>query len=383
MRLTVLCIYYDFVGELSAGLYGHSNPAIQDALESTIRSIGMNLGATNFYEQRYASLLCQRFGLERMRFTNSGTEATLHCLGAARKFTGRRKIMVFRGAYHGSVFTFGSGIAPNNVDHDDWVLVQYNDPSAVEQAFRQNKDTIAAVIVEGLQGSGGCIPASLDFLNKIRSETEREGSLMIMDEVMTSRLAVGGLKSALGVHPDLITLGKYLGGGCPFGAFGGRHEVMDVYSPLNPHALGHSGTFQNNTLMLCAGYTGLKEVYTAEAVKNLNDQGDDLRQRLQKLFSGSKFCVTGRGSMLCIHATESGLLPDQIKCRDDIAKEESGDLKKLFWMEMIGAGFWVQTRGMITLNIAISGEVLEAFVEAVKSFCRKYSDLIKVEKGGN
>ena len=369
-------LYYDFVGELSAGLFGHSNSSIRKTLESTIRDIGLNLGATNVYEQRYASLLCERFGLGHVRFCNSGTEATLHCLGAARQFTGRRKIMVFRGAYHGSVFTFGAGIAPNNVDHDDWVLVQYNDPKGVKDAFVRHTGAIAAVIVEGLQGSGGCIPASMDFLNTIRSESSSQGSLMIMDEVMTSRLAVGGLKSALGITPDLCTLGKYLGGGMPFGGFGGRRDVMDVYSPLRG-LLAHSGTFQNNTLMLCAGYTGLKEVYTNEAVQSLNAKGDILRHRLQKVFAGSKFCVTGRGSMLCIHATESGLLPDQIQCRDNVADVEAVDLKKLFWIEMVGSGFWVQVRGMITLNIAITEEVLDAFVEAVESFCRKYSDLIK------
>ncbi|CAG8908271.1 unnamed protein product [Penicillium egyptiacum] len=369
--------YYDLVGELSAGLYGHSHPTLQKVLTDTIQNVGLSLGATNVYEQRYASLLCERFGLERVRFTNSGTEANIHCLAAARKFTGRGKIIVFRGAYHGSVLSFGNGIPENNIDQADWVLLQYNDSEGVREAFFQNGD-IAAVILEGIQGSGGFISASLEFLRTIREESEKAGALMILDEVMTSRLAPGGLKDILGIKPDLITLGKYLGGGLPFGAFGGRRDIMDVFNPLTPGALTHSGTFQNNTLMLHSGYAGLSEVYTAEVVQSLNAQGDDLRQRLQRVFAGSKFCITGQGSLMCVHVTNIGLRAEQITCRDDVAAVEDTDLKQLFWLELVNAGFWVQSRGTITLNIAMSTTALDAFIEAVKEFCKRYRSLIVV-----
>ncbi|KAJ5826705.1 hypothetical protein N7447_003468 [Penicillium robsamsonii] len=369
--------YYDLVGELSAGLYGHSHPTLQKVLTDTIQNVGLSLGATNVYEQRYASLLCKRFGLERVRFTNSGTEANIHCLAAARKFTSRRKIIVFRGAYHGSVLSFGAGIPENNIDQIDWVLVQYNDSKGVREAFSQNSD-VAAVILEGIQGAGGFISASPEFLGTIREESEKAGALMILDEVMTSRLAPGGLKDVIGVTPDLITLGKYLGGGLPFGAFGGRADIMDVFNPLTSGALAHSGTFQNNTLMLHSGYAGLCKVYTAEVAQSLNALGDDLRQRLQRVFVGSKFCVTGQGSLMCVHITETGLRAEQITCRDDVAAVEAADLKQLFWLELVNAGFWVQNRGSITLNIAISTAALDAFVEAVEEFCEKHRSLIVV-----
>ncbi|KAJ5789940.1 uncharacterized protein N7518_006951 [Penicillium psychrosexuale] len=367
--------YYDFVGELSAGLYGHSHPTLQKVLTDTIQNVGLSLGATNIYEQRYASLLCERFGLERMRFTNSGTEANIHCLAAARKFTGRRKVIVFRGAYHGSVLFFGDGIPENDIDQADWVLLQYNDPEGVRVAFSQNND-IAAVLLEGIQGSSGYISASDEFLRTIREESEKAGAVMILDEVMTSRLAPGGLKDVLGIKPDLITLGKYLGGGLPFGAFGGRRDIMDVYNPLTPGALIHSGTFQNNTLMLHAGYAGLSEVYTAEVIQSLNAQGDDLRERLQRVFAGSKFCVTGRGSLMCVHVTNTGLRAEQITCRDDFVGVEATDLKQLFWLELVNAGFWVQNRGSITLNIAMTTTALDAFVEAVEEFCKRHRSLV-------
>jgi glutamate-1-semialdehyde 2,1-aminomutase len=170
--------YCDFVGELTAGLYGHSHPRLKEALLSTIKNIGLNLGATTPYEQQYASLICRRFNIDRMRFTNSGTEANLHCIAAAKKFTGRRKVIVFRGGYHGSVLAFSNGIAPNNVDQNDWIVVQYNNVSGVEEAFAKNAD-IAAVLVEGIQGSGGSISASSEFLQKIRTLTEKVGLVKI------------------------------------------------------------------------------------------------------------------------------------------------------------------------------------------------------------
>ncbi|KGO46765.1 Tetrapyrrole biosynthesis, glutamate-1-semialdehyde aminotransferase [Penicillium expansum] len=369
--------YFDLVGELSAGLFGHSHPTLQKVLTDTIQNVGLNLGATNIYEQRYASLLCERFKLERVRFTNSGTEANIHCLAAARKFTNRRKIIVFRGAYHGSVLSFGDSIAENNIDQADWILLQYNDSKGVQEAFSQNSD-IAAVILEGIQGSGGFISASPELLRTIREESEKAGALMILDEVMTSRLALGGLKETLEVKPDLITLGKYLGGGLPFGAFGGRQDIMDVFNPLTPGALVHSGTFQNNTLMLHSGYAGLSEVYTAKVIQSFNAQGDDLRQRLQRVFAGSKFCVTGQGSLMCVHVTKIGLPAEQITCRDAVAAVEATDLKQLFWLEMVNAGFWVQNRGTITLNIVMSTTALDAFVKAVEEFCERYRPLIVV-----
>lgn len=173
IMLTSLTRYQDFVGEMSAGLFGHSHPRLQEAIISAVKNVGLSLGATNPYEQRYAELICSRFDIDRIRFTNSGTEANLHCLAAARRYTGRHKIMVFRGGYHGSVLSFPSDASPNNVDLGDWVIVQYNDPDGVKKAFSENKD-IAAVIVEAIQGHG-VIPATVEFLKTIRDETTKVG----------------------------------------------------------------------------------------------------------------------------------------------------------------------------------------------------------------
>lgn len=164
--------YVDFVGELTAGLFGHSHPRIIEAMKEVLSNIGLNLGATNPWEKQYAELLCSRFNLESLRFANSGTEANLHCIGAARKFTGKRKVVVFRGAYHGSVLAFAFGAAPNNVDRQDWMVSQYNDPEALKKVFETNSD-IAAVLVEAMQGSAGAIPGSKEFLRAVREQTRQ------------------------------------------------------------------------------------------------------------------------------------------------------------------------------------------------------------------
>jgi glutamate-1-semialdehyde 2,1-aminomutase len=168
------------VSDLTSGLYGHSHPVLQKALSHAILNIGTNLGGTTKYEQRYATLLCERFDLELLRFSNSGTEANLHALAAARHFTGRRKVVAFRGGYHGSVLAFANGIAANNVDPRDWIVSQFNDVPSLERVFDHHED-IAAVIVEGVQGSGGAIQAREDFLAAIRDLTAKVRACLLIN----------------------------------------------------------------------------------------------------------------------------------------------------------------------------------------------------------
>lgn len=370
--------YADFVSELTAGIFGHSEPRIKECLKNTLDNVGFHLGATTSYEERYASYLCGRFSIDQLRFANSGTEANIHALAAARKFTGRRKIVVFRGGYHGSVLSFGMGMAGNNIDKDDFLIGQYNSISSISDIFAAHGPDIAAVILEGIQGSGGAICGTTEFLAAVRELSTSCGAVFVLDEVITSRLSPGGLGALLNVTPDMITLGKYLGGGMPFGAFGGRKEIMAVYDPRGAHPLGHSGTFQNNALMTNSGYVAMSQVYAPDIVGPFNARGDIFRARLQAIFAGSRLCVTGQGSLLCIHATKTGLTADQITCKDNVAAVEDVNLKKLLWLELINAGFWVTLRGSIALNLPLPDAVLESFVAAVGELCRRYSDLIAV-----
>ena len=236
MNLSCLVFRYtDFVGEMTAGLFGHSHPLIREALLETIDTVGLNLGANNAKEGEYAALLCSRFNLNRIRFCNSGTEANLHALAAARHFTNKRKIVVFAGGYHGAVLTFSGGhAAPNNVDLDDWIIARYNDVESAQEAIR--KEGVAAVLLEGMQGAGGAIPAHADFLKAVQHTAKECSVLFILDEVMTSRLSPGGIAGMLDLKVDLKIFGKYLGAGLAFGAFGGRADVMSVVSCPHPNS---------------------------------------------------------------------------------------------------------------------------------------------------
>ncbi len=295
--------YRDFLGEYTAGLYGHSEPAIIDALHHALHS-GLVLGGPNAYESRLAELFCDRFpAVERVRFCNSGTEGNMMCLSLARAVSGRETILAFSGGYHGGLFSFaGDSASPMNVP-GKVVLSDFNDAHAARRLIAEHASDLAAVILEPLMGSGGCIPAEPEFLNALREETERHGVLLIFDEVMTSRLAPGGMQERTGVMPDLVSFGKYLGGGVSFGAFGGREDLMARLDPRRPDALVHSGTYNNNVLTMAAGAAGLEKVFTPEAVRRLNDSGDRLRERLQRAGDERKapVRVTGLGSMICIH----------------------------------------------------------------------------------
>ena len=304
--------------------------------------------------------ICRRFGLERVRFTNSGTEANLLAMSLGRIFTRRRKVLVFNGSYHGSVFGFGAGGSPINVPFD-YVVAPYND---IEQTRALITDDLALVILEPMIGSGGCIPASPAFLRMIREETTRVGALLIFDEVMTSRLAPGGLQSVVGIKPDLTTFGKYIGGGMSFGAFGGQADIMDLFDPRRPDALPHAGTFNNNVLTMTAGLTGLEEVYTPEAAAALNARGERLRQRLNGLCEtvDAPIRFTGIGSMLAVHTTRSPVTNPEAAA--------SGDpkLKELFFFDMLAHGIWIARRGMLTVSLPIGDAECDALASAVEDF---------------
>lgn len=352
--------YVDFLGDYTAGLYGHSSPEILAAVRQALED-GFVLGGPNPYEARLAELMCRRFpGLEMVRFCNSGTEANLMNLCLARAVTGRPAILTFEGGYHGGSLAFKDGGSPLNAPFDA-VIGRYNDPEGARELIRRNAARLAAVIVEPMLGSGGCIEGSPEFLAVLREETEREGIVLMFDEVMTSRLAPGGLHEATGITPDLLSFGKYLGGGMSFGAFGGRADLMAKLDPSTPGAWAHSGTFNNNVLGMAAGIAGLERVYTPEAVAALNAAGDRLRREFQRRADNlqAPLTVTGRGSLMCIH-----FRPGPITSPAEAAAVSPG-LRKLFHLSMLLAGFYLARRGFIALSLPLAqrerDDVLKAF----------------------
>jgi glutamate-1-semialdehyde 2,1-aminomutase len=314
-------------------------------------------------EARFARAVCERFGLERVRFTNSGTEANLLALSLARIFTHRPKVMVFDGGYHGAVFGFAGGGSPINAPFE-YVVAAYNDIEATRSLIGQHAGELAVVILEPMIGSGGCIAAEPVFLSMLREETQRVGALLILDEVMTSRLSPGGLQAVRGIKPDLTTFGKYIGGGMSFGAFGGRGDIMDLFDPRRPDALPHAGTFNNNVLTMNAGLVGLTEIYTPEAALALNARGDALRERLNELCraADAPMQFTGIGSMFAVHTVRG-----PIRSPGDAARSDA-KLKELFFFDMLAQGIWLARRGMMTLCLPIGAAECDKFADAVEEF---------------
>ena len=275
--------YTDFLGEYTAGIYGHNNATIRAAIDEALTR-GWSLGGNNNYEKELAKLVCERFTptMQLVRFTNSGTEANMMAIATAVAWTGRRKILVFRGGYHGATISFRNppkGSLTKSVNlPQEWVIGTYNDIAQTEAVLSAlPPESLAAILVEPMLGNAGAIPGSLPFLQFLRSYSSSHGALLIFDEVMTSRLSYRGLGHKLGIQPDLMTLGKWVGGGMSFGAFGGRRKIMEMYDPTKSGSLAHAGTFNNNVISMAAGCAGCK-VLDEKTTDRLNELGDLMKK---------------------------------------------------------------------------------------------------------
>ena len=362
--------YLDLLGEYSAGIYGHSHPRILAAAHAAL-DIGLNLGAHHPGEVALAETVTKRFNLDLVRFTNSGTEANMMALSAARCFTGRRKIMPMQGGYHGGTLYFSHGASPVNAPFD-CVMGHYNDVDATRALIAEHGSDLAAVILEPMLGGGGCIPASGEFLTMLREETAKRGIFLIFDEVMTSRLHPGGLSAKLGIEPDLKTLGKYVGGGMSFGAFGGRRAIMELFDPTKPNALPHAGTFNNNTLTMTVGQVAMTEIYTPEACVALNARGDRLRERLNDLFMRYqvRMKAMGQGSMIAIHPTTGDITsPEDLDATDK-------PLRQLLFLDLLEQGIYIAERGFMALSLMVTDGDCDRVVQAVEAYVNRRRDLL-------
>ncbi len=366
--------YADFLNDFSAGLYGHSHPTIRRAMADALEE-GLTLGGHNRFEARLAALVCERFpSIEQVRFTNSGTEASLMAVLTARAVTGRPRVMVFEGGYHGGAFYFAPGGSPLNLPVD-WLIGRYNDIAHTRELIARHAGELAAILVEPLQGAAGALPGDPEFLGALRDAASETGSLLIFDEVMTSRLGPAGLQGELGIVPDLTVLGKYLGGGASFGAFGGRAEIMARFDPRSAGAFPHAGTFNNNVLSMAAGAAGLAEVFTPEAARALNARGEALRARLNQIgrASGGALQVTGRGSIMTVHFAPAGR--GEIRSAGDLAAADP-NAKALFHLELLARGQYLSRRGFISLSLALSDGDLDAFADAVAGVLAAHGSLL-------
>jgi len=369
--------YVDFLGEFTAGIYGHSHPVIRKAILEAVEN-GLNLTGHNVLEAQLARVVCQRFpSIQLVRFTNSGTEANLMAVALAKAFTHRSKVLVFEGAYHGGFMSFGKNGHELNVPHD-YVVGSYNDIEGTSDLIDECAPDLAVVIAEPMLGASGAIPGTREFLGMLREKTRESGALLIFDEVMTSRLGPCGLQALLGVQADLTTLGKYIGGGSSIGAFGGRADIMNLFDPRQPNALHHAGTFNNNVISMAAGIAGLMHIYTAAAAQELTQRGEMLRQRLNALCvgRGATLQFTGIGSLMNAHATASPIV------RPFEPDEHQQAIKSLLFFHLLERGFYIARRGYIVLSLPIDDHDIDRFVEAIDEFLILHEHLLcKGDKG--
>src|SRR6476646_11639128 len=261
--------YIDYVGSWGPLILGHAPPGVPEAIANAART-GTSFGASTAAEEDLAEIVISAFPhVEKIRFVNSGTEATMSAIRLARAYTQRKYIVKFEGCYHGHADALlvkaGSGVATLGIPGSAGVpeeftqftlALPFNDTDALEQAFKKFHHQIACVIVEPVVGNMGCVPPARGYLEALRAVTSNNGSLLIFDEVMTGfRLAFGGAQELYSIRPDLTTLGKIIGGGLPVGAYGGASEIMDLVAPLGP--MYQAGTLSGNPLAMAAGYAQL------------------------------------------------------------------------------------------------------------------------------
>jgi glutamate-1-semialdehyde 2,1-aminomutase len=311
--------FIEYIGSWGPHLFGHNPSFIIEALESAIKN-GTSFGAPTSLEVEMAKLITELVpSIEMVRMVNSGTEATMSAVRAARGFTGREKFIKFEGCYHGHADFFlikaGSGALTLGIPTSpgvtkgnaaDTLIADYNDINSVKKLIDANKKEIAAIIIEPVAGNMGVVKASNEFLSSLRKICDEENIVLIFDEVMTGfRVAKGGAQEIVGITPDLTTFGKIIGGGLPVGGFGGKKEIMQMIAPAGP--VYQAGTLSGNPLAMAAGYAALKHIQDNPAVYNeLESKGkileDGFKNNLKKL--GKKFALNRVGSMSCMFFTE-------------------------------------------------------------------------------
>lgn len=356
--------YVDFLGDYTAGLLGHSERRVLDAVEAALRS-NVSVGGVHPTEAALAELMCERFGLDRVRFTNSGTEANLMAITTALQATGGRKVLVFHGGYHGGVLYFASGAAPWNAPYD-FVVAPYNDLAATQTLIDEHADDLAAVLVEPMLGSGGCLPSSAEFLTGVFAAARAVGAVCIADEVMTSRHGRSGMVALLGARADITTYGKYIGGGFSFGAFGGTSDLLDQFDTSTPAAPGrtvisHAGTFNNNIATMTAGVAVLGSVFTADVAEAHTRRGEELRADIDAVLARHPLpiTVTGFGSMMSVHATR----PTPTTVSDAAGRDH--DLQELVFLALLERGVYIAPRGMVNLGLAHTDDQLATLLDAL------------------
>ena len=351
----------DFLNNYTSLILGHAHPDVLAAAWAAAAR-GTAFSSPTEQEVRLAEMMAGRVAsVEQIRFTNSGTEATMAALRLARAFTGRPLTARFEGSYHGTHDYSAAPAAgvPPRID-DLVVTLPYNDISGCEAVLAENAGSLAAVMVEPVLGAGGVVAADRDFLDFLREAARRMGFLLVFDEIVTFRLHQGGAQAVHGIRPDLTTFGKIIGGGFPIGAVGGRKDVMALLHPTEG-SISWGGTFNGNPVSAAAGIVTLESL-TADAIYDLNEKGEWLAAQLNGVLEKNQTParVTGAGSLFNIHATAEEITDSRPVRRADPR------LGKLIHLGLMNRGFFLASRGMACLSTAMTQADLDGLVEAVE-----------------
>ncbi len=367
--------YTDYIASWGPMILGHAYEPVVEAIKKQV-ALGTSYGAPTELEIKMAELiksLCPNVDLIRM--VSSGTEACMSALRVARGYTGKNKFIKFEGCYHGHADPFlvkaGSGLATFNIQTvpgvtagtaNDTLTCAYNDLDGVRKLIAQNKNEIAAIIIEPLAGNMGCVLPEAGFLQGLRKICDEENIILIFDEVMTGfRLALGGAQQKLGVDADLVTYGKVIGAGMPVGAFGGKKHIMEVVAPLGN--VYQAGTLSGNPIAMIAGYTLLNELKTnPQLLQELDHKTQYLKEGLQKVLSaaGQAYVINHIGSMISIFFTEKPVTNFAAAAASNI------EMFKKFFHAMLKRGIYLPPSAFESwfLNNALSYEDLDKTIAA-------------------
>lgn len=372
--------YLDFVCSWGAMIHGHAHPRVLSYVEEKMRS-GTSFGAPTKEEVLLAERISSSVpSMEKVRFVNSGTEATMSAVRAARGYTGRRKVVKFEGCYHGHADQFlakaGSGMATLGIPASagvtpgstgDTVTLPFNDEEAVEDEFRKEGGNIAAVIVEPVAGNMGVVPPGEGFLPALRKACTGAGALLIFDEVITGfRVGAGGAQELFKVRPDLTTLGKIIGGGFPVGAYGGRRDVMAWVSPEGP--VYQAGTLSGNPVAMAAGLRSL-ELLDGRGYARLERESKALEEGVREAANreGREMTLNRVGSMLGLFFC-GGEVVDFATAK----KSDPGAFGRFFW-KMLESGVYLPPSAFETVFVSLAhgAHEIERAVAAARSALRE------------